>query len=118
LPRSVEFIGRSHALVEPVDYGAAEPDPFWREAPAILRHLEACHESELVLCVRSHGLTGAEFVVPRGLDRFGLELLVFTTTGLSSVRLAYPDGPVSSLDDIPAPIRAVLTCGCSARHAS
>jgi hypothetical protein len=111
-PRSMGFVGPSSAPVAPADYGAAAPDPFWREAPAILRHLEARHTSELVACVRSHGLTGAECVVPRGLDRFGLELLVFTGTGLASVRLAYPDGPVSTLRDIPASIRAVLICHC------
>jgi hypothetical protein len=112
-PHSMGFAGPNPAPVAPADYGAAAPDPFWREAPAILRHLEACHESELVACVRSHGLTTAECIVPRGLDRFGLELLVFTGAGLVSARLAYPDGPVNSLREIPASIRAVLTCRCA-----
>jgi hypothetical protein len=115
-PRSMGFVGPSPAPVAPADYGAAAPDPFWREAPAILRHLEARHARELVACVRSHGLTGAECVVPRGLDRFGLELLVFTGTGLASVRLAYPSGPVSALREIPASIRAILTCHCDRTH--
>jgi hypothetical protein len=111
-PRSMGFVGPNPAPVAPTDYGAAAPDPFWREAPVILQHLEACHAKDLVACVRAHGLATAEYVVPRGLDRFGLELLVFTGTGLASVRLAYPDGPVSSLRQIPASIRASLTCRC------
>jgi hypothetical protein len=111
-PHSMGFAGPNPAPVAAADYGAAAPDPFWREAPAILRHLDACHESELIACVRSHGLTSAECIVPRGLDRFGLELLVFTDAGLVSARLAYPDGPVNSLREIPVSIRTVLTCRC------
>jgi hypothetical protein len=110
--RSLEFTGSKPAPITPSEYGAAAPDPFWREAPVVLQHLERCHIAELVGCVQAHGLTAAEYVVPRGLDRFGLELLVFTSNGLASVRLAYPDGPVNSLHEVPTSIRAVLTCRC------
>jgi hypothetical protein len=57
---------------------------------------------------------GAEWVVPRGLDRYGLELLVFAVNGIAAVRLSFPDGPVSSLDDVPVSLRAALTCRCRA----
>jgi hypothetical protein len=110
--KSLEFTGANPAPITPGEYGAAAPDPFWREAPAVVNHLERCHTAELVACVQAHGLTAAEYVLPRGLDRFGLELLVFTSSGLASVRLAYPDGPVSSLSEVPMSIRAVLTCRC------
>ena len=53
---------------------------------------------ELVRCVRAHGMTRADWVFPRGLDRYGLELLVLATDGIAAVRLAFPDGPVSSLE--------------------
>jgi hypothetical protein len=68
--------------------------------------------AELVNCVRAHGMVAAECVVPSGLDRYGLELLVLAPDGLAPVRLAFPGGPVTGIDQIPASIRAVLTCRC------
>ena len=56
--RSVEFTGGVPAPVAVAHYEAAAPDPFWREAPAVLRHLEHCHTADLVSCVRAHGLPG------------------------------------------------------------
>ena len=117
--RSVELIGHAGArvLVPLPEYRAAAPDPLWREAPAVLRHLEHGHMTDLVACVRMHGLPQADWVIARGLDRYGLELLVLTTDGVAAVRLGFPDGPVTSLRDVPASIRTALTCRCeSARH--
>jgi hypothetical protein len=116
---SIEFTGGSvltakGARVPVEDYLAARPDPLWRVAPGILRHLEHGHMDELVGCVRAHGMTRAEWVIPRGLDRYGLELLVLTGDGIAAVRLAFPDGPVSSLDDVPVSLRTALTCRCQA----
>lgn len=68
--------------------------------------------TELVECVRSHGLAEAECVVPQALDRFGLRLLVLASSGVAEVRLAFPDGPVSSLREVPVSIQAMLTCRC------
>ena len=100
------------ARVPVEEYRAARPDPLWRVAPGILHHLEHGHMGELVGCVRAHGMTRAEWVIPRGLDRYGLELLVLTTDGIAAVRLSFPDGPVSSLDDVPVSLRTALTCRC------
>jgi hypothetical protein len=110
--RALEFTGATPAEVGVTQYQAAAPDPFRFEAPAVLHHLEHWHMAELVNCVRAHGMAAAECVVPSGLDRFGLELLVLTADGLAPVRLAFPDGPVTEIDQIPASIRAVLTCRC------
>jgi hypothetical protein len=110
--RAVEFTGAVPATVAVPQYEAAAADPFWREAPAVLRHLEHCHMDDLVRCVQAHGMVTAESVVPRGLDRYGLELLVLTPTGLANVRLAYPGGPVATLREVPVSIRALLTCRC------
>ena len=112
---SIEFTGRNEAGVPVADYRAAAPDPLWRVAPGVLHHLEHGHMAELVRCVRAHGMTAADWVVPRGLDRYGLELLVFTADGVAAVRLSFPDGPVTSLDDVPVSVRAALTCRCHAR---
>jgi hypothetical protein len=113
---SVEFTGGGQPRVPVEEYRTARPDPLWRVAPGILHHLEHGHMSELVRCVRSHGMLRAEWVVPRGLDRYGLELLVLTTDGIAAVRLSFPGGPVASLDDVPVSLRAALTCRCQARH--
>jgi len=114
-PQSLEFTGATSAPVLLTQYEAAVPDPFRYQAPAVLRHLEDWHMAELVRCVRMNGIETAECVVPRGLDRFGLELLVFTPGGLSAVRLAFPDGPVAGIEQVPASIRAVFTCRCGGR---
>jgi hypothetical protein len=37
---------------------------------------------------------------------------VLTPDGTVAVRLSFPDGPVSSLEEVPASIRTVLTCRC------
>ncbi|HEY6494275.1 MAG TPA: DUF2470 domain-containing protein [Trebonia sp.] len=112
--RSIEFTGGGRARVPVEEYRAARPDPLWRVAPGILHHLEHGHMGDLVHCVRAHGLTRADWVIPRGLDRYGLELLVLTTDGVAAVRLSFPEGPVSSLDDVPMSLRATLTCRCQA----
>ena len=112
--QSVEFAGSGGPQVPLEEYHAAAPDPLWRVAPAILRHLERGHMGELVHCVRAHGMPQADWVIPRGLDRYGLQLLVLTTDGTAAVRLAFPGGPVTSLDEVPASIRTALTCRCQA----
>ena len=83
------------------------PDPLWRVAPAILRHLEHGHMGELVHCVRAHGMPQADWVIPRGLDRYGLQLLVLTTDGTAltcrcqaeaEAKHQHLHGPVSEQD--------------------
>ena len=115
----VELIGHAGVCVQVplAAYRAAAPDPLWREAPAVLRHLEQGHMADLIACVRMHGLAQADWVLARGLDRHGLELLVLATDGVAAVRLGFPDGPVTSLQEVPASIRTALTCRCeSARQ--
>ena len=76
----------------------------------------ALRSVELTGCVRAHGLVEADWVIPRGLDRHGLELLVLTPDGTMAVRLSFPDGPVGSLEEVPASIRTVLTCRSGTGH--
>jgi hypothetical protein len=110
--RSVELAGANPTWLPLEQYRAAAADPLWREAPAVLRHLEHGHMADLVGCVRAHGMPEADWVIPQGLDRYGLELLVLTPGGVAAVRLSFPDGPVTSLQDVPASIRTALTCRC------
>jgi hypothetical protein len=110
--RSLRFAGGGGASVPLAEYQAAAPDPLGRVAASAIGHLERGHMAELICCVRAHGMDQAEWVVPRGLDRFGLELAVISANGVAAVRLSFPDGPVSSLEDVPASLRAVLACRC------
>jgi hypothetical protein len=112
--RSAELTGHAGARVQVplAEYRAAAPDPLWREAPGALHHLEHGHMADLIACVRAHGMPKADWVITRGLDRYGLELLVLATDGVAAVRLGFPDGPVTSLQDVPASIRTALTCRC------
>jgi hypothetical protein len=110
--RSVELAGPAPTWLPLRQYRAAAADPLWREAPAVLRHLEHGHMADLVGCVRAHGMPEADWIIPQGLDRYGLELLVLTPGGVAAVRLSFPDGPVTSLQDVPASIRTALTCRC------
>jgi hypothetical protein len=112
LPTSLHFTGAGRVPVPLGQYLAAAPDPLWPAAARIIRHLERGHLADLLTCIRAHGMGQAEWVLPRRLDRFGLLLAVFTTDGIASVRLSFPDGPVTSFDQVPASLRAVLTCRC------
>jgi hypothetical protein len=110
--QSAQFTGASGRAVSLAGYHPASPDPLWREAPGILRHLSRGHVSELTACVRAHGLHRAEWVTPSALDRFGLRLLVFTADGVADTRLSFPGGPVTSFSQVPLSLRAVLACRC------
>ena len=110
--QSAEFTGAGGKPIALASYRAAAPDPLWREAPGILRHLSRGHMSELIACVRAHGMHRAEWVTPAALDRFGLRLLVFTADGVADTRLAFPGGPVRSFSQVPHSLRAVLACRC------
>ncbi len=110
--QSAQFTGAGVRPVPLASYYAAAPDPLWREAPAILRHLGHGHMSELIACVRAHGMHRAEWVIPAALDRYGLRLLVFTADGVADTRLSYPGGPVTSFAQVPHSLRAVLACRC------
>ncbi len=94
------------------EFKAAEPDPLWRQAPQALEHLGEAHAPELLACVRAHGLPEAEAVVPRALDRYGLELAVICAAGIRTVRLPFPGGPVDSLQEVTEGLRVLLTCRC------
>ncbi len=110
--RSVRLDGAVSVPIPVEEYRIAAPDPLWRVAPGVLRHLERGHMADLIGCVRAHGMDQADWVIPCGLDRYGLELLVLTTDGTAGVRLSFPDGPVASLQQVPASIRTALTCRC------
>lgn len=91
-------------------YFAATPDPLREHATEMVAHLERGHSQGLLDCLRAHGMTEASAVVPRVIDRYGLELGVITPTGVATARLAFPGGPVTSVREVAAHLRVVLTC--------
>ncbi|QBR92589.1 DUF2470 domain-containing protein [Nocardioides euryhalodurans] len=90
----------------------AAPDPLHRHAAATLQHLETAHAAELLSCLRAHGHRDTRAVVPRGLDRYGLEVAAITDDGVCRLRLPFPGGPVDDLGQVAAGLRLLLTCRC------
>ncbi|MET0837614.1 MAG: hypothetical protein ABWY19_02455 [Marmoricola sp.] len=78
---STRLVSTTSVTVPVSEFKAAEPDPLWRHAPQALRHLGEAHAPELLACVRAHGLPESEAVVPRALDRYGLELAALGPRG-------------------------------------
>jgi hypothetical protein len=94
------------------EFEAAEPDPLRSCAAEALQHLEAWHAEELLACVRAHGGDDVLAVVPRVLDRYGIELAALGPDGVRRVRLEFPGGPVDHLDQVTTDLRILLTCRC------
>lgn len=103
--------GGRGTLVAPEAYEAAEPDPLRHAAPGVLAHLARRHCAELRGCVRAHGLADVEFVEPRALDRYGLELLAVTAHGATVVRMPFP-APVTHLRQLSPGVAGPLLCRC------
>ncbi len=108
---SVRLVGATTVPLPLGEFCAAEPDPLRDRAPAALRHLETAHPEELVACVQAHG-HDAQAVVPRALDRYGVELAAIGPDGVRRVRLAFPGGPIDDLDQVNTGLRLLLTCRC------
>jgi hypothetical protein len=116
---STRLVSSTSVTVPLGEFKAAEPDPLWQHAPQALDHLGEAHSAELLACVRAHGLPEAEAAVPRALDRYGLELAAIGADGIRTVRLAFPGGPVRSLQEVTEGLRVLLTCRCgTCRHRS
>ena len=94
------------------DFRPASPDLFWPHAVQVFEHLEQSHAPELLACARAHGLPEAQAVVPRAIDRYGLELALVTGMGVPMLRLPFPGGPVEPLAEATCGVRALLTCRC------
>ena len=75
------------------EFQAAEPDPLRSCAAAALQHLETWHADDLLACVRAHGGDDVLAVVPRALDRYGIELASLGPDGVRRVRLRLPRRP-------------------------
>lgn len=111
-PLSGRLIGTTTLPLALSEFRAAPPDPLAGLADAMLDHLTKAHASELLACIRAHGHVFAEAVVPRALDRYGIELIVLAPAGVQRVRLPFPGGPIDSLEQVPPGILIPLACRC------
>ncbi len=109
---SAHLVGAQELPLPLEEFLGAEPDPLRQQVDRILNHLEDTHADELLACVRAHGID-AVAVVPRGLDRYGIELAAICPDGISSVRLTFPDAPVDDLASVSPGLRLPLTCRCN-----
>ncbi|OFE15418.1 hypothetical protein BA895_06840 [Humibacillus sp. DSM 29435] len=116
VPTSARLVGARAQAIRLEEFLGAEPDPLRREAAAILRHLAAAHAAELLGCLRAHGYVEAVAVVPRTLNRYGIELVALSNHGVQNVWLAFPEGPVATLHDVGPGLRTVLMCRCRSRQ--
>jgi hypothetical protein len=108
---AVMLVGSTRVPVPVAEFTAATPDPIRARAGELLDHLEQAHADELLACAWAHGYD-AESVLPRGLDRYGLELVALGKGGVSRFRLPFPDGPVADVADIGPGLDLPLGCRC------
>jgi len=111
-PMTARLTGTTTHLLNLSDYQAAQPDPLADLAPAILRHLADAHAPELLSWVRAQGHRHAEAVLPRAVDRYGIDLAVIGADGVQRVRLNFPDGPIENPGQIRAGFPMVQACSC------
>ncbi|WP_016699799.1 DUF2470 domain-containing protein [Actinoalloteichus spitiensis] len=96
--------------VAPEEFTRAVPDPFCRQEPHWLRHLENAHRDVVGMLGRHvpDHLRGGR-VRPLGIDRFGLRLRVEAVTGDHDVRLAF-SRPVSEVRELSLELRRLVGC--------
>ncbi|MGB3258935.1 MAG: DUF2470 domain-containing protein [Ornithinimicrobium sp.] len=108
----VRLVGSATRSVSVSSFERAEPDPLRNQAIAALQHLEATHHDDLLTCVRAHGHPDALWVMPRSLDRYGMDLATVTKEGVTSIRLTYRQGRIEAIEDAEDDLRGVLSCPC------
>jgi hypothetical protein len=111
-PLSARLIGTTSRPLPLEEFHAARPDPLTGLATALLDHIAEAHAAELLACIRAHGHIEAEAVIPRALDRYGIETATLNPAGVQQVRLLFPDGPIDTLEQVPLGLVLPLTCRC------
>lgn len=111
-PLAGRLVGATSVPVAMAEFRAARPDPLAPVAGQMLAHLAEAHAHELLACLRAHGHLDAEAAEPVTLDRYGLELAALVPTGVQRVRLAFPNGPIQTHQQIPPGLRLPLQCRC------
>ncbi|QZY29507.1 DUF2470 domain-containing protein [Nocardioides coralli] len=112
----VRLVGPARVSIPVAEFLAAQPDPLRDDAATMLHHLEEAHAADLLACVRAHG-HDALAVVPRAIDRYGIELAAIAADGVDRLRLAFPGGPLEGLDRLNSGWRLPMSCRCASRPA-
>lgn len=109
-----ELMGTTTSVVIPINaLMKAKPDPIRHDASVILQHLQGAHEAELLACARAHGISDITAVVPRRLDRYGFELVCLSATGVTRLRLPFPNGPIERIADLGSGLQPQMNCRCT-----
>ncbi len=96
MPLSVRFYGAEAQSLRMGEYLRATPDPLAAYACSTLEHVGSAHAAQLLAFVRSEGYVTTEVVVPTAIDRYGLELRLVSLDGITTVRVSFPGGPIST----------------------
>lgn len=111
-PLACRLVGPHSVSLAPREFHEARPDPLRELAPGLLRHLADAHDQDLLACIRANDHVRARAVVPQAIDRYGVEVVVLCDDGVERVRLAFPGGPIDTLDQAPRGLAIPLTCRC------
>lgn len=89
---------------------AAGPDPFWREEPIWLRHLDA-HRPDLLarMARRLPGRPRSAAIRPLSIDRYGVRLRFESADGDTDMRLPF-DHPVDDVQGLSRALRVLIGC--------
>lgn len=96
---SMRATGPTEITINVDAFGRAQPDVLRAVAPGLLPHLESDHGLELLAMARAHD-RDVETVTVRSLDRYGLELSLLGSQGISRLRLNFADGPVQDVSEL------------------
>ncbi|UAL28886.1 hypothetical protein K8W59_13810 [Nocardioides rotundus] len=111
-PLACRLVGPHSVSLALRQFHEARPDPLRELAPGLLRHLAEAHDQDLLACIRANDYARARAVVPQAIDRYGVEVVVLCDDGVERVRLAFPGGPIDTLDQAPRGLAIPLTCRC------
>jgi hypothetical protein len=104
-------LGDDEIPVATTAYASANPDPFGRDASAVVAHLRHPHHAgQLTACLRALG-HDAQFAEAVALDRRGMTVLAVGLDGVTLVYLDFP-APIAKLTDLPPDLHVLLTCRC------
>lgn len=102
--------GGGAEAVTPAALAAAGPDPFWREEPIWLRHLDA-HRPDLLarMARRLPARPRGAAVRPLSIDRYGIRLRFESADGDTDMRLPF-DHPVDDVQGLSRALRVLIGC--------
>lgn len=98
-PLTVRLVGSTSRTVGTAEFQAARPDPFTTLAPTVIEHLAHAYAAEMLAWVRAHGHENAQAILPRSVDRYGIDLAVLDASGVQQMRLVFPGGPIQHVDE-------------------